>query len=123
MNNDLIYIAGPMRNYPLYNFPAFDLAKERLMKAGWSVVSPADLDRAAGLSPAVSGESFPKEVLKECIMRDLAALSECSAVAVLKGWEQSYGVRAELALALFLGIDILDAETLEPLNVEEQFPW
>jgi len=118
-----LYLCGPMRNYPLHNFPAFDLAKERLEKAGWHVVSPADLDRAAGLSPSVSGSDPGKEILRECMLRDLPALAECEAVAVLKGWELSYGVHVELAFARFLGMDILDAETMEPLDMEGYFPW
>lgn len=44
------YIAGPMRGYDRFNFPAFDAAKDRLIEMGWDVVSPADLDRAVGIT-------------------------------------------------------------------------
>jgi len=116
---DMLYLCGPMRGQPLMGFPAFDIASERLRKAGWSVVSPADLDRAAGLSPPVDGESLDKETLKECILRDAHALAECDTIALLEGWEHSAGTRVEIALAHFLGMDILDAETMYPIPEEK----
>jgi len=35
MNRKTIYIAGPMAGLPLYNFPAFFSAEERLARLGW----------------------------------------------------------------------------------------
>src|SRR5262245_23383467 len=46
-----IYIAGPMRGYPSYNFPAFDEAEAALTAGGWRVLSPAAMDRAIGFNP------------------------------------------------------------------------
>lgn len=42
------YIAGRMRGIKWYNFPAFDKARENLIKMGFEVISPADLDRKNG---------------------------------------------------------------------------
>ena len=43
-----LYIAGPMRGIPQYNFPVFDAARDKAIALGWDAVSPADLDRANG---------------------------------------------------------------------------
>ena len=39
-----IYIAGPMRGYPEFNFPAFYAAEERLRARGHAVFNPARRD-------------------------------------------------------------------------------
>ena len=43
-----VYIAGPMRGYPRFNFDAFDAAAEMLQDT-CDVISPAQLDRDIGL--------------------------------------------------------------------------
>jgi hypothetical protein len=37
-----IYIAGPMTGLVEHNFPAFHAAADRLRKAGWDAVNPAE---------------------------------------------------------------------------------
>jgi hypothetical protein len=39
-----IYLAGPMRGVPLFNFPAFDAAAAALRKLGHTVFNPAERD-------------------------------------------------------------------------------
>lgn len=109
-----VYIAGKMRGMPFFNFPAFDEAALRFHEAGWRVISPADLDRLHGFTEEMPPPS--KEFLREAILRDLQAISTCTAIALLPGWETSQGVRVELALAQFLGLEVYDASTLEPLK-------
>lgn len=98
------YLAGPMRGYPLYNFPAFDAARDHLAANGFTVISPADLDRAKGFHPA--HDDFTKDCLKEAVKRDVGALLKVDLVYVLPGFEDSTGVAAELALAKWLGLPI-----------------
>lgn len=100
-----IYIAGPMRGKPLYNFPAFDQAAHKLRLAGWTVINPAELDRVRGFQPTDPTPS--QEFLKEAIMIDLQEISECDAIAVLPGWEESKGACAEVALAAFLELGVV----------------
>jgi hypothetical protein len=113
MTRRKIYIAGPMRGHVQYNFPAFDDAAEALYNVGWQPVNPADLDRDMGYEP----EGFPEDFdwtqvpsgfpLKQIVQKDLAALVECDAIFLLEGWEFSRGARAELAVALWLGIEVI----------------
>ena len=126
------YIAGPMRGYDLFNFPAFDAAKLKLLdEEEYHVVSPADIDRMFEDWP--KGEmdheghyptQYPPEDFvptiedfKRFIRRDLNFLLELSpengdAIYLLKNWEQSKGARVELALAEFLGLKVLYEDDL-----------
>src|SRR5271168_4519305 len=102
------YIAGPMRNIPLYNFPAFDEAAELGRLLGHQIVSPADLDREMGFDERRDNVSASD--LRAMIVRDVVELSKCDAIALLPGWENSSGVRVELAVAEFLSMKVLDAK-------------
>lgn len=115
-----VYIAGPMRGLPLSNFPAFDRAKALGMSKGWTVISPADMDRIFGYDPAdaATSNSDVLGTLSDIMLRDLAELANCNALALLPGWENSTGARVEVMFALFVGnIQLLDAETFEPANI------
>lgn len=120
-----IYIAGPMRGYRFFNFPAFDAARDQLESEGWTVVSPADLDREVGFDPTSIPEpdgydwqdlnalSFS---LREAVKRDTEAIMSVDAIYLLEGWGKSRGVRAELALAEWLGLEVIhekDEDVLE----------
>ena len=97
-----IYIAGPMRGIPEFNFPTFDRARDELTALGYEAVSPADLDRANGFE-GLGKNGKPDEVempiVKVMLRRDIEALSNCDGIALLPGWEHSTGVALELAYA------------------------
>lgn len=48
---ETVYIAGPMRGIPLFNFPAFDRAADVLRSHCHYPINPADLDRKIGFDP------------------------------------------------------------------------
>jgi len=102
-----VYLAGPMRGHEKFNFPAFDSARDKLLLKGWNVVSPADIDRAAGIGDVDDPKPF--------VYRDLFALllvaSHKGSIAMLPGWERSTGACAEFFLARWLGLKIRDAQT------------
>ena len=111
-----VYVAGPMRGIPLYNFPAFDAARDQWAQC-YNVISPADLDRANGFDP---GDDHSPELtvdqLAEVMRRDILAILKLrpergDGIAVLPGWEASRGARVEVALAVFLGLKVWDAIT------------
>lgn len=103
------YLAGPMSGFPQHNFPAFDAARDAMQARGWNVISPADLDRECGFDPNTSlvDDQFKRAAIK----RDIDALFACDAIAMLPGWEGSKGARVEHALAVYLGLEILNAST------------
>lgn len=122
-----VYIAGKMRGCPDWNRAAFDAAETRWRAAGWIVFSPAHalrvLDHDPGADPA-SGRyrEQDRRHLNQAMQIDLACLYAADAVALLPGWETSYGVTVELALAQFLGLDVYDAVTMDRLRPPAT-PW
>lgn len=119
-----VYIAGPMTGMPGWNFRAFDAAAEFLRGCGYVVVSPADLDREVGFDPS-SESAVTKDFLRSALTRDLAAVCACDGVAVLDGWLSSLGAVVEVALAVRLGLRVLDAGTLEDItdDTREYIRW
>jgi hypothetical protein len=109
-----IYIAGPMRGYAEYNFPAFDAAAKAWRKAGWIVINPAELDRVAGIHEYT--DPLPEGFLRAALKRDLEAICSADAIGLLPGWEPSGGVKVEKTLAEFLKLPVLDATA--PVNAE-----
>jgi hypothetical protein len=95
-----VYIAGPMRGYPDLNFPAFDAAAKELRAAGYDVFNPAENDREKG---------YVGKPIDDCIMDDLTYIArEADAIALLPGWALSKGVTAEVALAEFLDLKVIE---------------
>jgi hypothetical protein len=93
-----LYLAGPMRGYKDYNFPAFDYAAKLLRAEGYFVFSPADNDRA-------KGRKDPP--IRDCLLDDTHWICKhADVVALLPGWEKSTGAQAERSLALALGLSV-----------------
>ena len=129
---DSIYIAGPMRSIPYYNFHAFDIARDFLIADGWKkVFSPADMDRANGFD-ALKKE-WPKDYnwsvipeafeFEKCIDRCIEVVRKCDAIYMLRGWKRSKGAKAEHAVAEWCGKEVLfetffDEEEEKPVLLE-----
>lgn len=109
------YIAGPMRGYPSYNFPAFDAAAEFGRSLGIDIISPADIDRQSGFNEHEQVE-ITSEMSRTFCKRDIDAILTCDAIAMLPGWEHSRGARAEKAVAEWIQIPVLDATSFEMLD-------
>lgn len=111
-----IYLAGPMRGIPKFNYPAFHSASKKLREDGHDVFSPAerDLERDGkdwgsehgdGDLAAAQANGF---CLRTALGDDLAWIcSEAEAVALLPGWEKSKGASAEKATAEALGLKVM----------------
>ena len=98
-----VYIAGPMSGLPELNYPEFHKAED-FLKVHYEVINPARFDIEQ------SGD-FPDGFdIQEVIKRDLDELSKCNYIYMLKGWENSKGARAEHAVALWHGIEVLFQE-------------
>lgn len=109
-----IYLAGPMRGIPEFNFPAFHAAAAKLRSGGWFVFSPAERDNEKHGTDISAGNPTGDEALatkqhgfslREALGADLKFIcEEADAIALLPGWEKSKGVAAELATARALGL-------------------
>jgi hypothetical protein len=104
-----VYVAGPMGDLPLMNFPAFFLASIRLRDAGYVPVNPAEYDMSLGLDPSRSMESqdWSRDV---SLQRDFVLIERCMYLALLDGWEGSEGATRESEFASTCGIDVYPLE-------------
>lgn len=106
----VVYCCGPMSNMIDYNFPAFFEAAAELEKQGYKVINPAQMDLDSGWTleeiKDLDVAQF-QEFLKGAAKRDLDALQQCDAIALLPGWESSKGARAEKAVAEWLGLETI----------------
>lgn len=106
-----IYLAGPMRGLPEFNFPAFHAAAAVLRDMGHEVFSPAEKDiEKYGeklLNPSGSEDEAATNVgfsLRQALGMDLEWIcAHGEAIALLKGWERSSGANAEFFTARALG--------------------
>lgn len=90
-----IYLAGPMSGYAEHNFPAFNKAAAGLRADGHFVFNPAEG------SPL--GASY-----RQCMAVDLGWMcAHADTIALLPGWQDSRGARAEMALAECLELDVM----------------
>ena len=107
-----IYLAGPMRGYPAFNFPRFHREAQLLRSMGHTVLSPAEEDEANGFEPeGMTGNENLADLgfnLRQALAYDLDYIcNDAEAVVVLPRWHQSSGAKAEVATARALGIPVL----------------
>lgn len=109
-----VYLAGPMTGIPYFNFPAFRAAAEKLRAEGHEVFNPveADIARHNGVDVSIGNHTGDARMLREhhsfslreALAEDVAYIClKADAIALLPGWENSKGARAEHALASALG--------------------
>jgi hypothetical protein len=104
LNKYGVYLSGPMRNLPLYNFPAFDDARDVFKAAGFEVFSPADHDREMGFDPTKdpTAEFSSLDPWTDFALWDLSRVNDADVIYCLKGWELSMGANVEVDLAKWL---------------------
>lgn len=127
-----VYVAGPMRGYPSYNFPKFFLAEHIIRKHQDDLVTPEadglvpDVVRLEFFNPArndietyeledMSAEEAGQWLLDNPQTFDLGRaltddltfiLNEATDLFVLPEWERSRGANAEVAAARAVGIPV-----------------
>jgi len=105
-----VYIAGPMRGFAEYNFPAFDYAARRLRQAGHNAINPAELDRVVGIHEWT--DPLPKDFMRGAMRRDLTIIcDEAEGIVLLPGWRDSRGALVEKSLCDLLGLPSFDSMT------------
>ena len=109
-----LYVAGPMRGIPHFNFPAFNEAAFKLRQQGHIVFNPAerDNDRHGTDISNVAGSEEQAEAehgfsLREALGEDLAWIcAQADGIVLLDGWEDSRGACTELMCANTLGLEV-----------------
>jgi hypothetical protein len=117
------YIAGPMTGIPGFNYRAFDEARDILRTHGWTVISPADLDRVnlkIDFSTMTGNEDL-SPWRQKFARQDMEALLKVERLFVLEGWEQSVGARNEMTMAAMLGVPICTFPGHDPVEWEAHF--
>lgn len=118
--HNTVYIAGPMRGIPDYNFPSFFEAEEEWKKAGYNVINPARIDKDFDEPNDVETNGYQAY---KYARRDIAAIFYyCDAVVALPGWERSKGARAEVALARWLGLKVFSRDMVEMHDNDVDLP-
>ena len=111
-----IYLAGPMRGYPEFNFDEFFRVAAELAIQGHEVFNPAHRDNAKhGVDISIGNEtgSIAKAQaehgfdMREALAADCKWIcEEAEAIFILEGWQESAGAMAERAIGIALGLDI-----------------
>jgi len=108
-----IYLAGPMRGLPEFNFPAFFAAAKDLRKRGWEVFNPAERDLNRDHFNPKTDAAKP---MAYYMQYDLRAVCRSDAVVVLPGFRKSKGARLEVHVAREIGIPVLRYPDLKELS-------
>lgn len=116
-----VYLAGPMRGFPEFNFPAFKRAAAKLRSKGKIVFNPAeeDIEEFGNIIQAPNPKGSEKvaakklgmtglELARNCFLRDTDWICRyADAVALMPGWSKSRGAKAEKALAEAIGLKVI----------------
>jgi hypothetical protein len=98
--NKTVYLSGAMSGYPDLNFPLFNSLAAELRAIGYEVINPVDIN------------SDPSAEWVSCIKADIEHVARCRMIAMIPGWESSYGARIERLVAEKMGLDIVNVYDL-----------
>lgn len=97
----VVYLSGKMNGLKKDEYKKkFNRAEEFYISCGFSVINPCKI------AEEVEKEN-PKASYEDYMKADLKALSGCTHIAMLDGWEDSNGAKREKAEAERLGIEIM----------------
>lgn len=113
-----LYLAGPMRGMPEFNFPAFFRAAAHLEREGHVVFNPAakdceqygtDISKGNATGSEEQAASQHGFSLREALGADLAWIcTHADGIALLPGWRNSKGATAEHATAVALNLEVIE---------------
>jgi hypothetical protein len=106
---DAVYLSGPMRGLPDFNYPLFNSVAENFRSAGLTVLNPAE-----------NFDGDQSRDFADYMRADIKMLMKASTIFMLPGWQDSEGARLEYLLAKALGLEIIyhkDADQTEPAEM------
>lgn len=114
-----------MTGREFYNFDAFSSAAKEWNARGYDAETPFEANsrvwqrhHGRDFDPHTDKCDWGDPILPEMLAEDFGTLFRADAVAVLPGWQQSKGAKAEVLIALNMGKTIYDAVTFLPIQVE-----
>lgn len=110
-----IFIAGPMRGYPNYNFDKFDAYENLLKDRGIECVNPGRISRKFK-EVEVNNDI---NVYNEMVRLQQEAEKTCNAILLLDGWQWSKGVKLEVKTAAENDFQFLLEEDITKLQIME----
>ena len=111
-----VYLAGPMRGIPEFNFPAFAKWAQWLRAQGYEVFSPAEkgAEKEVEKDPSLQYDlAFRRKVF---LMDTNYICTEADIIALMPDWHISLGARAEYALAKAIGLQVMILEGTRAAN-------
>lgn len=119
----ILYLSGPMRGYPNFNFPLFHEVAQFLRSArggSHNVFNPAEHDEETypGIEEwpgFASGDTTqcPEFNLPDSLAWDFARILESDGIAMLPGWQASSGAKAERFVAECVGVRVFILQHLD----------
>lgn len=92
------YLSGPMRGKPDLNRPMFENVATLLRNLGYTVATPFD-------------KRIDDQPINALFLEDLKVIcSPVDAVVALPGWDTSNGATAEVAVAVAIGVPVMEFE-------------
>jgi hypothetical protein len=82
------------------NFPLFNSLTAELRALGYTVTNPVEIN------------SDPSAQWLSCIKADIEHVAQCQMIAMIPGWEESFGARIERLVAEKLGLEIVNVYDL-----------
>lgn len=110
-----IFIAGPMRGYPNYNFDTFDAYENFLKDRGIECVNPGRISRKFK-EVEVNNDI---NVYNEMVRLQQEAEKTCNAILLLDGWQWSEGVKLEVKTAAENDFQFLLEEDITKFQIME----
>lgn len=113
-----VYLSGPITGDPDHE-SNFAYHADKLESGGHEVVNPVELD----------DEQDPEMEWADYLRRDIAALMECDAIAMIPGWESSRGAVLERHVAEAVGLRVIElteegaTAPAGPQTWEEALDW
>lgn len=100
--NAYAFISGPMTGYDNFNFKHFNDVSSKLTELGIRHVNPVSICKKYKKEDVLNN----KDIFNKMVEEQQVAQKECNMLVLLKGWENSTGVRLELNTAIELGMKI-----------------
>lgn len=101
------YLSGPMRGKPDNNAENFSRVALTWREKGYEIINPVEMDRLEERQQIGNMKVVYDQ--RHYARRDLLAIIErADCIVALVGWQYSVGARAEIMLAVWIGLEVYD---------------